>query len=85
MLGKRDEVGRDGEMKDLLKEQEDESNCSHLYNSNIVFCADIGRQETTMNFEEELKFLEAWLETPCIYEINTEIAVINGEDIIADV
>ena len=85
MLAERDEVGRDGEMKALLKEQEDESNCGHLYKSNIFFCADIGRQETTMNFEEELKFLEAWLETPCLYEINIEIIVINGEDIIVDV
>ena len=72
-------------MKTLLKEHEDESNCDHLYKSNILFGADIGRQETTMNFEEELKFLEAWLETPCLYEINTEIARINGEDIIANV
>jgi len=26
-----------------------------------------------MNFEEELKFLEAWLETPCLYEVNTKV------------
>ena len=32
-----------------------------------------------------MKFLEAWLETPCLYEINIEIVVINGEDIIVDV
>ena len=33
--------------------------------------------------QEELKFLEAWLETPCLYEVNTEVALMNGEDIIA--
>ena len=70
MSAEKNEVGRDGEMKALMKEQEDEN---------------IGRQESTINFEEELKFLEAWIETPCLYEINTKIVVINGEDIIADV
>lgn len=70
MSTEKDEVRRDGEMKALLKEQEDEN---------------IGRQGSTINFEEELKFLEAWLETPCLYEINTEVAVINGEDVITDV
>ena len=70
MSAEKDEVGRYGEMKALMKEQEDEN---------------IGRQESSINFEEELKFLEAWLETPCLYEINTEIFVINGEDVITDV
>jgi len=32
-----------------------------------------------------LKFLEAWLETPCLYEVNKEVALMNDEDIIADV
>ena len=68
MSAERDGVGRDGEMKALLKEQEDKSKCGPLYKSNIVFCADIGRQEKATKFEEELKFLEAWLETPCLYE-----------------
>ena len=36
-------------------------------------------------FEEELKFLEAWLETPYLYEVNIEVALINDEDIITDV
>jgi len=45
MSAGRDEVGRDGEMKALLKEQEDKRKCGPLYKSIIVFCADIGSQE----------------------------------------
>ena len=41
----RDEVGRDGEIKALLKEQEDKNKCGPLYKSNIAFFADLGRQE----------------------------------------
>ena len=54
---------------------------------NISMCADVSNnnKEIATNFEEELNFLEAWLETPCIYEINTEVASINDEEIIADV
>lgn len=38
-----------------------------------------------MNYEEELKFLEVWLETPCLHEVNKEVALMNGEDIIVDI
>lgn len=53
MLVQRDGVGRDGEMKALLKEKEDKSKCGPLYKSNIVFCVDIGRQEEVIEEYEE--------------------------------
>ena len=52
----------------------------------ISVCADVNNnKEETKNFEEELKFHEAWLETPFLYEFNTEVTSINVEDNIAEV
>lgn len=53
MSAEMDEIGRDGEMKALLKEQEDKSECGPLYKSNIVFCADIERQEEAIEKSQE--------------------------------
>lgn len=71
--------------KDVVEENKAEENldCDDLIN--IFVCADDtnNNKEKVMKFEEDLKFLEAWLETPCLYEINIEVAVMNREDIIA--
>ena len=59
-------------------------NCDDLMN--ISLCADVNNnKEKTMKIEKELKFHEAWLETPCLYEINTKFASINVEDNFAEV
>ena len=64
---------------------EENLNCDDLIN--ISVCADVtnNNKEKVTKFEEELKFLEAWIETPCLYEINTEVAIMNGEDIITGI
>lgn len=77
----------EADCKDVAEENkvEENLNCDDLIN--IFVCADDtnSNKEKVTKFEEELKFLEAWLETPCLYEINTEVAVMNREDIIAGV
>lgn len=55
MLLERDEAGRDGEMKALLKEKEDKRKCGPLYKSNIIFCADNGRQEEAIEESQNLQ------------------------------
>lgn len=55
---------------------------------NIFMCADVtnNNKEEATKFEEELKFLEAWLETSCLSEVNTEVVVsMNVEDNISNV
>ena len=75
----------EADCKDVVEENKagENLNCDDLIN--ISVCADDtnNNKEKVTKFEEELKFLEAWLETPCLYEVNTEVALTNGEDIIA--
>jgi len=64
---------------------EENLNCNDLIN--ISVCADVtnNNKKKVTKLEEELKFLEAWHETPCLYEVNTEDAAMNGQDIIIDI
>ena len=50
---------------------EEDLNCDDLINISVCANDTNNNKEKVMKFEEELKFLEAWLETPCLYEINT--------------
>ena len=77
----------EADCKDLVEEDKSRENSNYDDLMNISVCADVRKKikEEATNFEEELKFLEAWLETPCLYEINTEVASMNDEDNIADV
>ena len=56
--------------KDVAEENKagENLNCDDLIN--IFVCVDVtnNNKEKVTKFEEELKFLEAWLETPCLYE-----------------
>lgn len=77
----------EADCKDMAEENkaEENLNCDDLIN--IFVCADDtnNNKEKLMKFEEESKFLEACLETPCMYEINIEVAVMNREYIIAGI
>ena len=73
--------------KDVAEEDKIGENSNYDDLMNIYVCADVSNnnKEEATKFEEELKFLEGWLETPCIYEVNTEVASINVEDNIIEV
>jgi len=82
----RDELD-EANFKDVAKENKAEKklNCDDLVN--IFVCENVtnNTMEKVTKFEEELNFLEAWLETPFLYEIDMEVAIMNGEYIIAGV
>ena len=54
---------------------------------NVSQFADVSnnKKEEATKFEEELKFLEAWLETPCFDEVSIEVAPMNVKDNMDDV
>ena len=66
----------EADCKDVAKEDKVGENLNYDDLMNISVCADISNnnKDKATKFEEELKFLEAWLETPCLYEVNIELA-----------
>ena len=77
----------DVDCKDVAEEDKIGENSNYDDLMNIFVCANVSNinKEEATEFEEELKFFEAWLETPCLYEVNTEVASMNDEKTIADV
>jgi len=68
--------------KNIIAKQKEKNQCGFAYSFTLT--VDFQHVSKQDDYEEKLKFLEAWLATPCLDEVYIEVAHMNVEDNIHD-